>query len=470
MTDKNEKQKNKVSFVRHSLTYGLKRKFLLLFLIVLVGFIILGINFKDKKKYENVAIAQTKTENFEQSNDMENKSNMTKKGNNSIKKISVNNMKISTPDQCKEKGLHYIGKMTVPRVFHKTIKMQNGNILILKGYSKIQDKKIIDYGNYNEPIEYISEDSAEIYNPTNNSFLQLKSQPAKEDILKLLKIDNNILIIFDRYYQIFDAINNVFQLPNEKKIYKRFGRIGENQYSEIINNNTLIECSGFISNEYRNCCWLTDIDNFEIKSTQNINMQIPKYLTPNYFGYLKLNKNEILIYTKSFPRTDAKNIYISIYNLKNKIITKSIEIKDVGNYKIAKPILLENNKILFTGGVNYEGGAYIHYDKIYPWFIYDVDLNKIEKTIKMIFPNSITSQEPINLENENLLIVENNKIRQLYNVKTNNLEKYDGFELENIVNPNIIQINNHQLLITGGRYTKKELNKFISNDAYIYTF
>ena len=64
----------------------------------------------------------------------------------------------------------------------------------------------------------------------------------------------------------------------------------------------------------------------------------------------------------------------------------------------------------------------------------------------------------------------NNKIRQFYNVQTNNLEKYNGFELENIVNPNIIQINNHQILITGGRYTKNGRNECISSDAFIYTF
>lgn len=66
-----------------------KQKFALLFLVVLVAFIIVGINFKDKKKYENATIAQTKTENFEQIKDMENKSNITKEENNNIKKLML---------------------------------------------------------------------------------------------------------------------------------------------------------------------------------------------------------------------------------------------------------------------------------------------------------------------------------------------------------------------------------------------
>jgi len=448
-----------------------KRKNLLLFVVVLVVVLIVGINFKDKKKYENAAIAQTKTENFEQIKDMENKSNMTKKEENNSIKINVNNMKISTPEQCKEKGLHYIGKMNVPRVFHQSIKLNDGNILIVGGYSKLESKKITFDGDYGEPIEYISEYSAEIFNPTNNNFFKVKSIPIEEDKLQLLKLDNgNILLISDKYYQIFDINKNIFNLPIEKTIYKKYRGTEDILYSEIIRDKILIECYGIISGSCINSCWLTNIDNFELESIQDIKLEIPAYMTPTYFGFLKLNKKEILIYTKSFPRTDVQNMYIAIYDIEKKTITKSIEVKGVGNYQISKPILLVNNRILFTGGIEYEKGGYTYYNKIFPWFIYDSNLNEIEKTINMIFPDSITSQEPINTENENLLIVENNKIRQFYNVQTNNLEKYNGFELENIVNPNIIQINNHQILITGGRYTKNGRNEFISSDAFIYTF
>lgn len=440
-----------------------KHIFFLNFIILSIFIIIFFISFiifKGKNKYFNFALAQTQVKNFKENQNR----------NIIYMKNDQENNKKTTVDKDK-KGLLYIGEMTSPRIFHQSIKLNDGNILIVNGNNSIEPKKIIYDGEYREPIEYTCEYSAEIFNPKNNTFSKLESKPMQEKILHLLELNNgNILLISDKFYQVFDTNKKVFNLKVEKPIYKFFKGTENHLYAEIINDNALIECYGLINGNHINSCWITNTDNLKLKSKHNINLKVPEYLTPTYFGYLKLNKNEFLIYTKSFPRTNAQNIYIAIYNIKKKKVTKILEVKDVGNYTNSKPILLNNNKILFTGGVEYVKGAYTSYKKTYPWFIYDANTNSIEKTIDMLFPDSMTTQNPIRLENGSILIVENNKIRQLYNIENNNLEKYNGFELKNIENPNIVQINNHQLLITGGRNIKDKTKKIINSSAFIYTF
>lgn len=381
----------------------------------------------------------------------------------------INNMKISTPEQCKEKGLHYIGKMNVPRIFHKAIKLKDGNILIVGGNNSITYRNNSDMdGKYSDDIEYIPEYSIELFNPINNTFKKLKAKTSISDISEIILLDNdNVLLVSDKEYQVFDTKKNKFYAQQFKNMEFKYV-----SYAEKLRDNLLLECYGNIHHGTleqkfnQHFCCITDITNFKLKVSNNINIEIPEYIKPTNFGYLKINQNEILIYTKSYPRTNTKDIYLALYDIKNNKIIKSNILEHVGNYREAKPILLKNNKILFTGGVIYERGVYISYN-VLPWFIYNIEDNKIEKTIDMLFNDSITAQNPIKLLNGNILIVEDNKIRQLFNTKTNKFEDFNGFNLENIMNPNILQIGDNQLLITGG---ENKRNNNISNDAFLYTF
>ena len=85
----------------------------------------------------------------------------------------------------------------------------------------------------------------------------------------------------------------------------------------------------------------------------------------------------------------------------------------------------------------------------------------------MLYPHSVLVGEPIKYDNSTFLIFEGNKIRQMLDLKTYELKKFDGFEIKNLENMNIIQINHNQLLITGGI---QKTNNTINDMAWIYTF
>ena len=445
-----------------------KQKFALLFLVVLVAFIIVGINFKDKKKYENAAIAQTKTENFEQIKDMENKSNMTKEENNNIKKINVNNIKISTPKQCKEKGLHYIGEIPSTKFIVQSIKLNDGNILIIWGNVISATKKERNIkSQYNDSADYITEYSAEIFNPLNNEFLQLDTVPhPKNHCNKLLHLDNENVLLISENFEIFNIKTKTFKEVGENKIKLN----GEYKYIypsffDKTSNGNLLQCAGSISPSYTNICWITDLRNFKVKEIYNINIDIPKYLTPANLDYIKINENQILIYTKSYPTTNTTNIYIAIWDINQKKIIKEKEITGIGNYFIAlKPIVLDKNRILFFGGLEFENITAIK--KRFSSYIYDLKEDKIQE-FRESKKNLI-----IELLDNNLLIFEDNKIKEIFNCKTNKTEVKDISELDKLlIYRNVIQINDKQLLlISKENKTQAELNDTVCRSVWIYTF
>lgn len=100
-------------------------------------------------------------------------------------------------------------------------------------------------------------------------------------------------------------------------------------------------------------------------------------------------------------------------------------------------------------------------------YIYDLKEDKIHE-FRESKKNLI-----IELLNNNLLIFEGNKIKEIFNCKTNKIETIDISEFDNLlINKNIIQINDNQLLLISKekKIKAEQLNDTVSRSVWIYTF
>lgn len=372
---------------------------------------------------------------------------------------------IKNTDSNLQKGLNYIGEMNVPRLFHSIIKINDNQFLVVGGCNKIEEDlsyfpKKGDYHNSGQK-KYIPDFSAEIFNAQDNTFAKIKSKLTENIFTKILNTDNNKLLLISDKYEIFDTKTKDFTIINKEDISSKISYNPKPMYAELIGDKRLIECFGYEQGpeNIKNTCWITDLTDFKVKEIQNIKLNIPNNLTPCDLGYLKLNNNEILIYTKSYPGTYAKNLYLAVWDINNKKIVKEKEAENVGNLQLSfPPVLLKNNKILFNGGITYDNIS-MNPHTLQPWFIYDFKNNCIEKT-------DITIRAPLyQLSDGRVLIINGNKINKVFNPETKQIESFEGFEIENISNFNIYQISDNRFLITGGN--KKDSDE-ISSSAWIY--
>ena len=118
--------------------------------------------------------------------------------------------------------------------------------------------------------------------------------------------------------------------------------------------------------------------------------------------------------------------------------------------------------------------------------IFNFKTNKIEKEIYTKNIDKINEYRIFKLKTGNIFILENDKIKYLFDIKTNELKEAVNADFKINTGANIIQINDNQLLITGGYderktkiyrgSTKKEGNCYLDNEkeisksAYIFTF
>ena len=457
---------------------GLKPTYKLIILIVFFGSLLLTkIDFENENKYLNVAIAQSTIAEFKQNNKVENKLNMKENKNYNIKKYNIRNMKISTPMQCKEKGLHYIGEMTSPRIFHKTIKMNDGKIFIIGGKKEIlisdQNSHIKGHINKFLKYDYINNETAEIFDPSNNSFTKTISNPLQENYINIIPLDNGNILLVSNEFEVFNIKEKQFKKVGKRKnINNISSEIDNSKFSEKDTDNSLFECTWNINgNIIQNTCWHTSLEKYDVNSIQSFNLRIPESIDAINFGYLQVDEDKILIYSESFPEK-SKNIFIAIYDKKNNKILSTKKLIDINNSNgFIFPIPIDKNKILLANDVLYRQGIntslHNQEDSFLKWFVFNTSENKLEKKINMLYPDSALLGSPIKLQNNNLLVFEGNKIRQVLNMKTLELEEFDGFIIEDLLNMNIIQINENQILISGGIEAKKQNIKSV---AFIYTF
>jgi hypothetical protein len=394
------------------------------------------------------------------------------KSKTELKNNMINNEireKVETPIKCQEKGLHYIGEMNFPKVFHKTIKLQDGRILIIGGSNEIKientqpNLKGPFYNTYN--YKHIKNTAAEIFNPLDHSFSILQSSPLQSNYSNIITLDNGNILLISKELEIYDIKEKQFKLITNRKQNNKIKNLYP-EFSAMLNSKYIIECN--YSNEIdfiNNTCMITDLTNYDVLSYKNINLDFPT--KPTLLGYLKINENELLIYTKKFSnRNKISKLYAIIYDIKNNKILKTKELIEYFCCNdIFKAILIDKNRVIFAQTKDYEGARNIHCPST-QWFIYNIEKNIVEKNLNMIYPKSVFEGNPI-VCNNHILIFEGNKIRQIFDLKTNELKKYDGFTIDYIRNMNIIQITNNQFLITGGI---RKNNNLVNTKAWIYTF
>ena len=371
-----------------------------------------------------------------------------------IENINTKEMKISTPEECRQKGLHYIGKMTRPRVSHTVVKLNNGEVLITGG---------------------IDDNTAEIFNPLTNKFNKLASKPKYSRHLNSIILDQNNILLSGENLEIYNIKNKKFKVPfNNIDFEKKMV-----QFSENIDNH-LLQCVPSLTEE--TICSIRNLKNFR-KKTIKYKFERPKnYYEGGNLGLLYIGKDKILCYEKLFNEMTGvnkrKDLFISVYNIpQNKFMNSNI-IEKIGRiYEISSPILIDNDNILFISGIEkiiqkpideyipfHDNNIKLRYTKSH---IYNISKNKVIKKIDLLYSNVLFPIRAIKLSNGNILIIEKTAIRQFFNIKNKEYEKIQNECELNSIHFNLFNLNDNQILITGGITTNT--NEKVSS-AWIYTY
>lgn len=319
-----------------------------------------------------------------------------------------------------KKGIKYIGEMNVQRALHNSRKLSDGTVLIFGGYNRMV--KYSDYlkgPSYHQ--QYSSEESSEIYNPTDNTFKKtdINNLPIKKEISALPSEQEQNII--KKYFE-------------EKNI--SFKNI---RYEKIDEENILC---------------------------------IPYYYAhPLSYGFHPVSE------------------YFTIYNLKTKKINPLVSFNNVkAKYLNFKSFNTDAGiRIFFIYdyyiNTNYNSSIY------FQTAIFNPNKNIFEKISKPIKINLFYKHRLFQLENENIIIEEDNIVKYIFDVQKNKLKPLKNYGFRMNEASNVISLNNHQLLITGG-YTIKESKeptlkdkkiingnsyyllpeRIISKSAYIYSF
>ena len=371
-----------------------------------------------------------------------------------IENINTKEMKISTPEECRQKGLHYIGEMTKPRVSHTVVKLNNGEVLITGG---------------------IDENTAEIFNPLTNKFNKLASKPKYSRHLNSIILDQNNILLSGENLEIYNIKNKKFKAPfNNIDFEKKMVHFSENI------DNHLIQCVPSLTEE--TICSIRNLKSFR-KKTIKYKFERPKnYYEGGNLGLLYIGKDKILCYEKLFNEMTGvnkrKDLFISVYDIpQNKFINSNI-IEKIGRiYEISSPLLIDNDNILFISGIEkiiqnpideyipfHDNNIKLRYTKSH---IYNISKNKVIKKIDLLYSNVLFPIRAIKLSNGNILIIEKTAIRQFFNIKNKEYEKIQNeCELDSI-HFNLFNLNDNQILITGGITTNT--NEKVSS-AWIYTY
>lgn len=351
MTEKNEKQNNKVSFVRNSLTYGL-------FLLTLItGFFLYKQYFFYKKN--NIITKKICSMNSYKGGH----SSILLKNNDVLllcnycgyniieqfiytksKFVIINNnfdcCRFCSPVYISDKNILIFGKDilkydSITKKFEKIYQNYNRfNCILLK----LSDGNILIFGGRNNNNEII--ETLDIFSTTKNKIIssgKLFSEKYTIDLKKeknnLIQISNNeILIIFDDFIQIYDIAKcKVVRTCHLENIEV------ENLLNKIDGQKILISYRNKNNKEFLNI-GILNLQNFFI------DFLAKKKLVLGYKTVM--TKNNSIYFIGTSNKYNNKGIYV--YHYKNN------EFKFLGNMhhnRIGHDcILLNNNQILITGG------------------------------------------------------------------------------------------------------------------------
>ena len=360
-----------------------------------------------------------------------------------------NQIKNATPDECKKKGLHYIGNLIKARYRHNVLSIGNDKIFIIGGYSQTK-KQVKDYGEKvivsdNNDIE---ERNAEIFNLNTMHSQMIRTIPERTIYTNLYKINDSNIILMPSNLEIYDMVENKFNKLNikNKVLYQNC----------IKNNKDYIIC---LNNDFPIIDILKINDGSLIKR-YSLDSHIPVPYNQCQKGIMKNDEDEYFFYYYVPSFSNIKNtIHFFKFNIKNskKDIKKydvSIEGQIFTVHKISKMNILISS-------------FFINTKDVYNLYLYNANMN--EFTYYKTLNDKYT---PICFDNGDILFYRQNgvgniKIEYIYKSETNKIQNININIPLNINSPTICPISNNQILIVGGENIK---NGKPIDSMYIFTF
>ena len=370
-----------------------------------------------------------------------------------LESINTKEMKISTPKECKQKGMHYIGKMKVRRFGAVVAEISKNELLIVGGLSQSGlERNNFGEAIYEKPFNKVEckyQLNAEIFDINTFETKLLNETPSNKILYSGQKLLNGD-IIFPISMEIFRIKDRKFEKLNIKN--------NNDLYSDCISyNNEKIFC---IYNNFQNRNYPTTILYDYIKSSNIINIPINDLFNQNnkkekIGNILKTNDKSLVIYTY-YKNTENEKNKISFYELNkgNKEFNYSFHVEIDGDYfKIFK---ISDSLLLINSSKNYKNHIYLYnfknkeiindynFDKQY--FLHQLGsgnfiiYNYYDKQLNIDYLFDLNTKQ---------LILKNTKIKLP------------------IVHSKLYSINENQLLFVGGcdRTTNRP-----TNSLYIYTF
>lgn len=355
-------------------------------------------------------------------------------------------------------GLHYIGQINKPRIFHSVFKINDNDILIVGGCSK-KEQTI-------NSSQYVQEQSAEIFNLIDLSSKYTKQHPYYPRHSNTFRLSKNKVLFTGNNLEIYNI--------NSEKFFKYNPQYASNniEYSDL-KDNKLMQCSNAFSSDVS--CELVNLKTNNIEKFINKFRPKPEF-EAYYTGHKKINDKLLLFYQIFYyaKQEESQNMAIGIFDINKKEFISSNIINNIGLYnRTSEPVVIDDNNILFLGGVRYPFLKYKCNDEcsenkgIYQKSkLYNIKDNKVIKELDYLYNDINIPIKGIKLSNGNILIIEGSKIRQLYNIQKMEFESIGPYQIDSI-NSQIINLDENFLLIIGGENT--ETNE-ISKSVWLYVY
>ena len=372
--------------------------------------------------------------------------------------INTENIEISISEEFKKKGLHYIGQINKPRIFHSVFKINDNDILIVGGCSK-KEQTI-------NSSQYVQEQSAEIFNLIDFSSKYTKQLPYYPIHSNTFRLSKNKILFTGNNLEIYNI--------NSDKFLKYIPQYASNniEYSDL-KANKLMQCSNAFSSDVS--CELVNLKTNNIEKFTNKFRPKPEF-EAYYTDHKKINDKLLLFYQIFYyaKQEESQNMAIGIFDINKKEFISSNVINNIGLYnRTSEPVVIDDDNILFLGGVRYPFFKYKCNDEcsenkgIYQKSkLYNIKDNKVIKELDYLYNDINIPIKGIKLSNDNILIIEGAIIRQQYNRHKMEFESIGPYQIDSI-NSQIINLDENSLLIIGGEHTE---TSEISKSVWLYVY
>ena len=365
--------------------------------------------------------------------------------------INAQDMKVSTKEEIKQKGLHYIGKLNRTRnpgelvlmpinnyqimvvggdyifqsdknknYFSELINLSNCNII---PFINTMDNFYISAVKHNDKILFITNNGIEEYKENKINY----TKNFEHNIHKIIKYNvNDIFIIFDREHIIQTIMGNKIEPFNELAIYN-------------LKDNKIVFNFSFPNNNLYN---------------------------REYF----LFNNNIYFYSNYILGTNKQDIPFGKSYVYNTSINKFIEDSDLNKFSEFRVVPIDENNVLFFKyeykskfnlfskfnaiyGKNIKFPYYKYNNYNIKAYIYNMETNKILKYIeykdKISYFDTDIKTYYINL-NDKILLIENGVVQHIFDKKIMNIDKSTHIYNFKSRYLNYSKVNDTSIIITDG--------------------